>query len=214
MPSIKGLENKSDRGLERSLSNAETVTVNGVTFTGADAAADFKFEPSHNLDDLVSTLIASRGVTGAIDALTVNGGKADAFRLVWDHLDDNYSYYNTAVNDAFVDLGIAYAQYLLEGGEPLLDVAKFQPDSAADADLVPERLQTLHDNILGNFDEASITDKFGPAGDDAIFARIQAAGLGELIGEIGVLTDGRGVYGGYDTQNPTAVRLFDEAFFG
>jgi len=115
----------------------------------------------------------------------------------------NYSYYNTTINDAFIDLGIAYAQYVKAGGKPLADIVKYAPDSADDADATPERLQSLHDNILGNFDELSIADKFG-AGAAAIIDRIQQAGLGELIGEEGNFTDGRPIYGGYDYQNPTA----------
>jgi hypothetical protein len=93
-------------------------------------------------------------------------------------------------------------------------IVKFAPDDPTDADPAPERAQSLHDNILGNFDQVSITDKFGAAGDDAIFGRIQKAGLGALIGDPDDTTDGRGVYGGYDDQDPTPQRAFDADFFG
>jgi hypothetical protein len=194
------------------------VNLTGITFTTADAASDFKFEPVQKLDDIVSELIQERGITGTIEALTINGNKADAFKVIWDHLDDNYSYYNTAINDAFIDLGIAYAKYLKAGGEALTDtIVKYAPDAASDADSTPERSQTLHDNILGNFDEGSITDRFSKdnsEGDDVIFQRIQDAGLGELIGVIGNLADGRPIYGGYDNQDPTPTRTWDADFFG
>ena len=138
---------------------------------------------------------------------------ADAFKLVWDELDDNYTYYNTNVNDAFIDLGIAYADYLVAGGDQLSSVVKYAPDNGTDADSIPERLQTLHDNILGNFDELSIVDKFGAAADD-IFERITDAGYGDMLGELGNYADGRPIYGGYDHQDPAATIAFDQAFFG
>jgi hypothetical protein len=198
----------------REVDGAGALNIKGVSFVEADVAADHKFEPSVNLDTLLSDMIAERGVTETLEALAVNGTQADAFKLVWDHLDDNYSYYNTAVNDAFIDLGIEYAQYLLDGGKPLTDVTvKFTVDGT-DPGSAPDRVQSLHDNILGNFDELSITDKFGTAGDDAIFARIQDAGLGELIGDIGDYTDGRPIYSGNEGANPAPTIAFDEAFFG
>jgi hypothetical protein len=189
------------------------VNLTGISFKTADAALDSKFEPGQNLDAIISELIEERGITGTIDAVTINGNKADAFKVIWDHLDDNYSYYNTHVNDAFIDLGIAYAAYLKEGGAPLTDIVKYQADNTSDTDALPERSQTLHDNILGNFDETSITDKFGTAGDDAIFQRIIDAGLGEILGDIGNTSDGRGVYGGYDHQDPTQQQTFDRDYF-
>ncbi len=190
-----------------------SLNLTGITFKTADVASDSKFDLGQDLDAIISELIKERGITDTIDALTINGNKADAFKAIWDHLDDNYSYYNTAVNDAFIDLGIAYAAYLKKGGAPLTDIVKYQADSASDTDAVPERSQSLHDNILGNFDEASITDKFGAAGDDAIFQRIVDAGLGKILGEIGNTSDGRGVYGGYDHQDPTQQQTFDRDYF-
>lgn len=148
MPSVTALMNMSAEAIKNLVGKAGTVSITGVTFTEADDAANSKFEPSANLDQLLSALIEARGVAGTIDALKVNGHEGDAFKLIWDHLDDNYSYYNTTVNDAFIDLGIAYANYLKAGGAVLADVVKYQADSASDADLVPERTQSLHDNIL------------------------------------------------------------------
>ena len=209
MPSVQALSKMSAKALANLIEHANSIPVNGIGFVDADAAFDFKFEPTADLSALVSGLIAERGVTGALDAL---GSGSDAFKLVWDELDDNYTYYNTNVNDAFIDLGIAYADYLTDGGDRLLDVVKYAPDGA-DADLAAERLQTLHDNILGNFDELSIVDKFGAAADD-IFERITDAGYGDMLGELGNYADGRPIYGGYDHQDPAATIAFDQAFFG
>ncbi len=190
-------------------SDVKSLNLTGINFTSADAASDFKFEPDTNLDALLRSLIGTEGVTKTLSMLSVNGSKADAFKLVWDHLDDNYSYYNTAINDAFIDLGIAYAQYVKSGGAPLADtVVKFAPDSASDQDATPERSQSLHDNILGNFHELSIADKFG-AGAGAIIDRIQEAGFSAFIGVEGDYADGRPIYGGYDDQNPSPTIAWD-----
>lgn len=202
----------SDKAIANLVDSAETISITGISFTQASDAIDFKFEPSVNLDSFLSVLIAERGISGAIDALKVNGSEGEAFKLIWDHLDDNYSYYNTTVNDAFIDLGIAYANYLKQGGEPLYDIVKYAPDSQADADALPERAQTLHDNILGNFDELSIVDKFG-SGSGAILERVEAAGLQALIGERGDYTDGRPIFGGYDHQDSSATIEFDSNYF-
>ena len=209
MPSVQALSKMSAKALENHIEKAGSLPINGVTFTSADAAADYKFEPSENLSGLLTALIESRGVSGTVGLL---GSNETAFKLVWDHLDDNYTYYNTNVNDAFIDLGIAYADYLLDGGERLLDVAKFTPDNG-DAGTAPQRSQTLHDNILGNFDELSIADKFG-AGAGEIFERIEEVGLGALVGVIGDYSDGRGIYSGNEGASATQTVLFDQAFFG
>ena len=210
MPSVQALSKMSAKALANLIEHANSIPVNGIGFVEADAAFDFKFEPTADLGALVSGLIAERGVTGALDAL---GSGSDAFKLVWDELDDNYTYYNTNVNDAFIDLGIAYADYLVAGGDQLSSVVKYAPDNGTDADSIPERLQTLHDNILGNFDELSIVDKFGAAAED-IFERITDAGYGDMLGELGNYADGRPIYGGYDHQDPAATIAFDQAFFG
>lgn len=212
MPSATALSRMSDQGLDSLLENAATISITGLDFMTADETLDFKFEPTVNLDALLARLIAERGVTGTLEALKVDGDEAGAFKLIWDHLDDNYSYYNTVVNDAFIDLGIAYANYLQAGGEPLYDIAKFSPDSLSDADSIPERSQSLHDNLLGNLHELSIADKFG-GGAGEILDRIDDAGLGALIGIRGDYSDGRPIYGGYDMQDPAPTIAFDADFF-
>ena len=93
------------------------------------------------------------------------------------------------MNEAFVRLGVEYAGYLEAGGTPLLGVvAKYTADGA-DAGTDPDRVQSLHDNLLGNLDIASMMDKFLGAGDggsnpspipglyDALYALVDAEGL-------------------------------------
>jgi hypothetical protein len=63
-----------------------------------------------------------------------------------------------------------------------------------------------------NLDQLTIADRFG-ASADAILDRGEDAGLGALIGERGDYTDGRAIFGGYDTQDPTATRAFDADYF-
>ena len=68
----------------------QNLSLNGVSFVEADVATDNKFDATGtNLDDLLKDLIQDRGVAGTMETLTVNGSKADAFKLVWDHLDDH-----------------------------------------------------------------------------------------------------------------------------
>jgi len=210
MPSVQALSKMNSKALANLIDNAGSIPVTGISFVAADSAANYKFEPTANVDPLITGLIAARGVAGTVNAL---GGNADAFRLVWDFLDDNYSYYNTGVNHGFIDLAIAYGDYLKAGGSEILDVVKYIPDSAGDNNSLPDRLQTMHDNILGNLHEASIDDKFGSLAGD-IFHQIQDAGYGAFLGVIGDLSDGRPSYSGYDTDfSGPAAHAFDQNFF-
>ncbi|SSW89296.1 T1SS-143 domain-containing protein, partial [Rhodopseudomonas pentothenatexigens] len=132
----------------------------------ANVAADHKFEPGVNLDSLISSQLSSGSpvdmgalLTAVQGALGPQAGQADAIAAVWDYVDDNYSYYNNLINEVGIRLGLAYADYLEAGGKPLLDVvAKFKPDGG-DAGTQPDRVQSLHDNLLGNLHLASINDK-------------------------------------------------------
>ena len=211
MPSVQALSKMNAKALNNLIDKASSIPVTGIDFVTADAATNYRFEPTANVDPLISALIAARGVAGTVSAL---GGNADAFRLVWDFLDDNYTYYNTGVNHGFVDLAIAYGDYLKGGGQEILDIVKYAPDSAGDNNTLPDRAQTMHDNILGNLHEASIADKFGALAGD-IFHQIQDAGYGAFLGVIGDYSDGRTYYGGYDTQAAAGVAAhnFDQNFF-
>ena len=142
------------------LGNANKIDLTGINFVDAAHAADHKFEPDSNLDGFIKGMLDTYGVAGTVDRLTVDGGKAGVFELIWDYVDDHYSYYNTSINAIGVELGLKYADYLLHGGTPLTDVvAKYTPDGP-DAGTAPDRLQSMHDNILGNLDIGSIIDKF------------------------------------------------------
>ena len=122
----------------------------------ADVAANNKFEPVQQVD--VAALLApdpthdrhGRGADGDPAQLPAGSGRADAIAIVWDHIDDNYSYYNTYINTVSAFLSIEYAKYLEGGGKPLLDViVKYTPDGG-DAGSAPDGVQSLHDNLLGN----------------------------------------------------------------
>ena len=83
--------------------------------------------------------------------------------MVWDYLDDAYvsaGPYQRNINEAFVRLGVEYVEYLQGGGSPLSDVtAKYTADGA-DAGSNPDRLQPLHDNLLGNLSSAALAQRF------------------------------------------------------
>jgi hypothetical protein len=136
--------------------------VNGVTFTDANPGG--QFEAHHNLNDLIGRLINEKGVAWVADNLLINGSQADTFKVLWDYLDDLYTngenYYNLPLNETFVRLGVAYTEYLEAGGAPLTFVtAKFNVDTNGNG--IPQREQSMHDNLLGNLEPASINDKFG-----------------------------------------------------
>jgi T1SS-143 domain-containing protein len=131
----------------------------------ADVGPSYRFEPGSNLDGVIAPFLSGSPVnmtallTAVQAALPTTAGRADAIAAVWDYIDDNYSYYANIINEAGIRLGLAYADYLKAGGHPLLDVvAKYAPDGG-DAGSLPDRLQSLHDNLLGNLEQRSIDDK-------------------------------------------------------
>ncbi|HJX27550.1 MAG TPA: hypothetical protein VJ885_06525, partial [Thermoanaerobaculia bacterium] len=151
------------------------LVVNGVTFTEAGPAGGF--EAHHSLNDTIGTLITKKGIAWVADNLLINGSQADTFKVLWDYLDDAYTagenYYNLPLNETFVRLGVAYTEYLDAGGAPLTDItAKFSADTNGNG--IPQRNQSMHDNLLGNLEPASIHDKFGadPALKAALLALI------------------------------------------
>ena len=83
--------------------------------------------------------------------------------MVWNYLDDAYatSPNQLNVNEAFTRLGVEYADYVKHGGTPLPDVvAKYTPDGA-DLGSNPDRVQSLHDNLLGNLTSDALTQRYG-----------------------------------------------------
>ncbi|MCG8510817.1 MAG: pectinesterase family protein, partial [Rhodospirillales bacterium] len=117
------------------------------------------------------------------DNLTVDGSATDAFTAFWIQLDQKYvgsgDYYDVNINTAFVYIGNDYADYLKAGGEALLDLVKV-PDG---------RIQTLHDNLLGNL------------GDGPIASRFTNQGLEDPRTETGAEFGGRPYHAGYVDEN-------------
>ncbi len=153
---------------------AGELRIDGVTFSGADAGGTF--EISHDLDDLLGNLITTHGIAYVVDNLVINGSQADTFKVLWDYLDDAYvaggNPFNVALNETFVRLGVEYVEYLAAGGEPLTFVtAKFTADGS-DGDTLPEREQSMHDNLLGNLTIGAINSRF--SGDPALKAELLA----------------------------------------
>lgn len=147
------------------------VNVSGVMFHEADAAGPF--EISHNLDDLIGTMLMVHGVDYTLDHLSINGSQEDTFKAVWDYLDDAYvaggNPFNVALNETFVRLGVAYVDYLEAGGDPFTDVtAKFTADNNMNG--IPQREQSMHDNLLGNLNGGAINIRFG--GDPVLKAEL------------------------------------------
>ena len=185
-----------------SVTGPGSIDITGVSFREADDAGTF--EISHNLDNALGSLISTRGIVAALDQLTVNGSVEDAFKTLWDYLDDQYvagaNYYDIPLNETFVRLGVEYVNYLEAGGRPLTDVtAKFAADSNGNG--IPQREQSMHDNLLGNLNDAAIQDRF--SGD------LEAELLALVPDEYGA----RPVYDGNEASvggpKHDAVRAFD-----
>lgn len=178
------------------------VQINGVTFTEADEALDSKFETSHNLNALIAEMIETGGIDYAIDNLIINGSQADTFKVLWDYLDDFYVN-GIQFNEAFVRLGVAYVEYIEGGGTPFTDItAKYIADDA-DSNLLPEREQSMHDNLLGNLTAGAINVRF--SGDPVLKA--------ELLSLIPDEYESRLLYEGLESQmggpRHDNVRQFD-----
>lgn len=155
----------------------------------ADVASDHRFEPlrnvdstaAHSIDTGVDTAANMKTVVVAVQAALGTGATmADAIASVWDYLDDlrqsipdvDQAYYAPLINKATVLLGLVYGEYLQNGGRPLLDViVKYTPDSGDDGS-APDRVQSLHDNLLGAVDTPSIDDKF--SSDPTLLANLKA----------------------------------------
>lgn len=224
MPAARSYEVISTNGAKHSKAHGITV-LSGVTFTEADDAANFRFEPNQNHDALLGNMLAQYGVEGTLQRLEVEGDPTGDFKLIWDYIDDNYSYYNTTINKYGVDLAIEYAEYLQNGGTALTGVtAKYAPDGA-DAGTAADRLQSMHDNILGNLDINSIIDKFfdgnstngAPNTPPGYFTGGSNATPDEATGQallnavFGADLDGRPYYGGYEGSNPAPTIAWDMA---
>lgn len=126
-----------------------------VTFIEADdEGAGGNYETDPDLSEKIEDLLDEYGIAGTLKILQINGNTADTFRAIWETLDDGYvsgGPFDLEINTAFVDLGLAYIEYLEEGGEALtFDTVKYAEGS---------RDQNMHDNILGNVTTAALTQR-------------------------------------------------------
>lgn len=144
----------------------ETGDIADIDEAGPGGAFEPRIAPNGTIDTALNGLLTSpSGVPGALTAIAgvLGGNTAQAVAVIWDYLDDKYTSAGPNqgnVNEAFVRLGVEYAEYLLAGGSPLTDVvAKYAPDS--DNDGYPQRLQNLHDNLLGNLNATPLNSRFG-----------------------------------------------------
>jgi hypothetical protein len=156
----------------------DRINLSGIEFIGADTSGTGGAETSVDLSDFLDTLFAETDAAGVMDILSINGSPADTFAVVWEYLDDGYvdEGYFASVNENFVSLGLAYAEFLADGGTPLTDmIGKFTPDDG-DANDTPERLQSLHDNMLGNLGRGPIESRFGAGTPEAeaLIAAVEA----------------------------------------
>jgi hypothetical protein len=183
-----------------------SLNISGVGFVGADVSGTGGAETGTNIDDFLTEQLALTDAGSLAEALTIDGSQAGTFAVLWEFLDDGYveEGYFASVNENFVRLGIAYAEYLEDGGAPLTEmIGKFAPDGP-DADLTPERLQSLHDNLLGNLGEGPINSRF--ASDPATGAELIS-----LIEAIDPDLLDRPYYSGNDNAEAAydAVRAYD-----
>lgn len=141
----------------------------------------------------------------AIESLT----DGQAFAIMWDHLDDQYydtSGYNNSdiegINEAFVRLGVEYARYLKDGGDPLVEVtAQYQADGGHynndpyKDDGVADRSQSMHDNLLTNL--SAFTGRV----DDANLTELRA-----LVASVDPTLLERDGHGGYQADTNDALK--------
>ncbi|WP_197453465.1 Ig-like domain-containing protein [Caulifigura coniformis] len=169
------------------------------------------FEPHVNIDAfLLANLVSGVDMAALLPLVQAEIGPqaslADAIATVWDYVDDNYSYNNNLINEMGARLGVEYALYLRTGGKPLLDVvAKYEADGA-DPDTLPQRLQSLHDNLLGNLNDVGLRDKMLPSGQAAYDDLRDLMDVHDLLD----LSDNRPWFGGYQGDVNTSL-AWDQA---
>jgi VCBS repeat-containing protein len=148
------------------------------------------------LDGHLAGLPTASDVDAAVTAIAGVSDPATAIAVVWQHLDSIYASgpNQTNINAAFTELGLEYAAYLKAGGSPLVDVVAKYIGAGGDADALPDRVQSLHDNLLGNLT------------DSALHQRYDAAGLYTQMHDMVSAQDAtlltRTAVGGYETDAP------------
>jgi VCBS repeat-containing protein len=147
------------------------VTESGDIADINEAGQSGGFEPAMILAPTITTELGTL-LTAPATLLTVLshvttalGSASQAIAVIWDYLDDIYTSAGANqihVNDAFTRLGAAYASQLKAGTiGSLIDVtAKYKLDDG-DADTLPQRNQSLHDNLLGNLTNSALDQRYG-----------------------------------------------------
>lgn len=141
------------------LSQADkTLTITGgaaINITGADPT----FSADGNTAPDLQALRFEGELSRIPDDLMVNDEHVNAFKALWVHMDQAYAGalpdQIKELDEAFVHLGNDYVRYLKSGGEALLDIVKFKSTPSGD----PSRMQTLHDNLLGNLNDSAIAQR-------------------------------------------------------
>ncbi|WP_299698813.1 hypothetical protein [uncultured Tateyamaria sp.] len=144
----------------------------------------------------------SNGPVGLFNVLDA-GSIEDTFKLLWSYGDN--AYYDVLpggtpeINAANIELGNLYAQYLMDGGAPILDVVQTKVSGEPN---YAERQQSLHDNLLGNIK------------DSVVESRINSDALEEDNRDAASLQFGdRPIYSGTltDTDDLLATQVWDVA---
>lgn len=182
----------------------------GIVDANASGGLDAVFV-STNVDNallgLQTTPSDVKTVLGTVQS-ELNVDLPTAIAVVWDYLDDAYVSAGSDqpnINEAFVRLGVEYAIYLEGGGAPLLEVvAKFEVDN--DGNDIPQRQQSLHDNLLGNLNQGSLNSRFDDDPNDGLTDLVD---LVDLVESVNPNLLQRDVFSGNEGTSDAAARAFD-----
>jgi len=153
---VKGLDVD---GTEFHVSGAGKLNVTDVDFGNIE-------EGALNAPDLTGISFADVSAEGQrllSSQFLVNGNVADAFEALWIAFDKAYygeseGYYDFHLNSLKAQLANSYVDYLLAGNDPLLQIVQTHiGNDVRDFDV---RQQSLHDNILAEIGDVTITDRF------------------------------------------------------
>ena len=155
---------------------------------------------------LEGLLTAPGGVIAALETVQdqLNVDTATAMTVVWDYLDDRYvshGPHEIEINEAFVRLGVEYAKHVKAGGAPLVNItAKYTADVNVNG--TPDRVQSLHDNLLGNLGSGPLQSRFGsnPSLRDELTVLVSSVDPDQLT---------RPYYDGGEGSSAASVRQWD-----
>jgi hypothetical protein len=199
-----------------------SLTLEQVNGTGLDIATGGALSIDGEFDDLSAsneslpaidiggiTVDGSMNVNAVWDALSVSGGIADKFKLFWQAGDqryyDDWPNQDVSVNEANVQLANIYAEYLADGGEPILDIVQTKIGGTPDFE---GRQQSLHDNLLANLGNGAINSRFINEGEDDPRSAL-AQTYGDRPEHPGMVDADTGLYA--DQGKATAAVMWDVA---